>query len=152
LGLDGYRTTGPFHISPLVPPEFGWVAAVRVYWGGRLCTYVVDTRRRVIYGDMREAAADEPYRMVFAGRDVSDEISTSPVEVAAIAFEDDAGAVRMFLGNWDDRPRNVAVEFRGETFRRKLDRGELCEVTVGRPLLVDATPVKAVPGLESAPV
>ncbi|MBV8424393.1 MAG: hypothetical protein JO349_04320, partial [Candidatus Eremiobacteraeota bacterium] len=103
MGLDGYRTTGRFHIAPLLPDDFLWAAAVRVHWGGRLCTYVIDKRNEVIYGDMREASADEPYRMVFAGRDVSDEVTTSPVEVGAIAFEDDQGAVRIFLCNWHDR-------------------------------------------------
>jgi len=141
MGLDGYRTTGRFHISPLLPEEYRWAAAVRVHWGGRLCTYVIDARRRTIFGDMREASAEEPYRTVFAGRDVSDEVSTSPVEVGAVAFEDDTGGVRIFLGNWNDHPRNVAVEFRGETTRRRLAVGELAEVALGRPREVDATPV-----------
>lgn len=141
MGLDGYRTTGRFHISPLLPEEFAWAAAVRVHWAGRLCTYVIDQRRRTIFGDMREASAEEPFRMVFAGRDVSDEVTTSPVEVGAIAFEDDAGGVRIFLGNWNDHPRNVAVEFRGETRRRRIAVGELAEIAIGQPHVVDATPI-----------
>ena len=139
MGLDGYRTSGRFHISPLLPQDFLWVAAVRVHWGGRLCTYVVDTRTKTIYGDMREASADEPYSVVFAGRDVSDEVTTSPQEVAAVAFEDDLGGVRIFLCNWHDRIRNVSFEFRGETHRRKLYAGELAMVTIGAPQLVEAT-------------
>ena len=141
MGLDGYRTTGRFHISPLLPEGFLWVAAVRVHWGGRLCTYVVDERAKTIYGDMREASADEPYHVVFAGRDVSEEVTTSPVEVGAIAFEDDEGGVRVFLCNWNDRARNVSVEFRGATYRRKLFAGELGEIALGAPRLVDATPI-----------
>jgi glycogen debranching enzyme len=141
LGLDGYRLTGRFHISPLLPDEFLWAAAVRVHWGGRLCTYVVDHRSATIYGDMREASADEPYRMVFAGRDISDEVTTSPVEVGAIAFEDDLGAVRIFLCNWNDRVRNVSIEFRGHSYRRRIYAGELAEIAIGAPQLLDATPV-----------
>jgi glycogen debranching enzyme len=141
LGLDGYRTTGRFHISPLLPEGFLWVAAVRVHWGGKLCTYVVDERRKTIYGDMREASADEPFHVVFAGRDVSEEVTTSPVEVGAIAFEDDEGGVRIFLCNWNDRIRNVSVEFRGATYRRKLYAGELSELALGAPRVVDAMPV-----------
>jgi hypothetical protein len=114
---------------------------VRVHWGGRLCTYVVDHRSATIYGDMREASADEPYRMVFAGRDISDEVTTSPVEVGAIAFEDDLGAVRIFLCNWNDRVRNVSIEFRGHSYRRRIYAGELAEIAIGAPQLLDATPV-----------
>jgi hypothetical protein len=141
MGLDGYRTSGRFHISPLLPHDFLWSAAVRVHWGGRLCTYVIDARRQTIYGDMREASADEPYTVVFAGRDVSDEITTSPPEVAAIAFEDDLGAVRIFLCNWNDQIRNVSFEFRGHTYRRRLYAGELAEITLGSPQVVDALPL-----------
>jgi hypothetical protein len=148
MGLDGYRTSGRFHISPILPDEFRWVAAVRVHWGGRLCTYVVDTRRKYIFGDMREASADEPYRMVFAGRDVSDEVTTSPVEVGAIAFEDDTGAVRIFLCNWNDKMRNVSVEFRGETHQRRIAPGDLAEIALGDPRIIDATPAETGGALE----
>jgi hypothetical protein len=66
-----------------------------------------------IFGDMREASAEEPYRCVYAGRDVSDEVTTSPIEVGAVAFEDESGAVRAFLCNLDDAARSVSLEFRG---------------------------------------
>ncbi|HEY1729190.1 MAG TPA: hypothetical protein VGG22_12500 [Candidatus Baltobacteraceae bacterium] len=140
MGLDGYRTTGRFHISPLLPDDFLWVAAVKVQWGGRLCTYVIDQTNETIYGDMREASAEEPYRVVYAGRDVSDEVTTSPVEVGAVAFEDDDGGIRIFACNWNDRTRNVSVEFRGETHRRRLYAGELAEIAIGAPRLVDIIP------------
>ena len=140
MGLDGYRTTGRFHIAPLLPGDFLWVAAVKVHWGGRLCTYVVDQPNATIYGDMREASAEEPYRVVYAGRDVSDEVTTSPVEVGAIAFEADHGGVRIFLCNWNDRIRNASVEFRGETHRRRLYAGELAEISIGAPQLIDSIP------------
>ena len=141
MGLDGYRTSGRFHIAPILPRDFLWAAAIHVHWGGRLCTYVIDVRRQTIYGDMREASADEPYTVVYAGRDVSDEITTSPPEVAAIAFQDDVGGVRIFLCNWNDRIRNVSFEFRGHTHRRRLYAGELAEITMGTPQVVDAMPL-----------
>jgi hypothetical protein len=39
---------------------------------------------------MREASAEEPYRCIYAGeRTSSDEVTTSPIEVGAVAFEDE---------------------------------------------------------------
>jgi hypothetical protein len=145
MGLDGYRTSGRFHISPLLPDDFLWAAAVKVQWGGRLCTYVIDQPNATIYGDMREASAEEPYRVVYAGRDVSDEVTTSPVEVGAVAFEGDNGGVRIFLCNWNDRIRNASIEFRGETRRRRLYAGELAEISIGAPQLIDSIPDYAAP-------
>jgi hypothetical protein len=130
-GLDGYRTSGRPHLVPLRPKGWQWVAAARVHWGGRRCTYVIDLRNDVIYGDMAELSADEPFTCIFAGRDVSDEVTTSPVEVGGIAFEDENGAVRIFLGNLDDRARDVVVEFRGHTARVELQPGALGEVHLG---------------------
>jgi hypothetical protein len=133
-GLDGYRTSGRPHLAPLRPKDWQWVAAARVHWGGRRCTYVVDLRSNTIYGDMPELSAEEPFGCIYAGRDVSDEAMISPVEVGAVAFEDDAGAVRIFLGNHLDRARNVLVEFRGHTTRVEMAPGDLREVhLIGRP-------------------
>jgi hypothetical protein len=133
-GLDGYRTAGRPHLAPLVPVGWKWTAAVRVRWGGGRCTYVIDVERRTIYGDMREASAEEPYACVYAGTDVSDEVMTSPIEVGAVAFEDDGGAVRAFVCNLQDAAREVTLEFRGITVRRQVAAGGLVEVTlVGRP-------------------
>ena len=112
-GLDGYRTSGRPHIAPLLPAEWTWTAAVRVHWGGRRHTYVIDAERQTIVGDMDFASADEPYQVYFAGRDVSDEVRTSPVEVAAVAFEDAHGAVLIYVCNDRERPREVTLEFRG---------------------------------------
>ena len=92
-GLDGYRTSGRPHLSPLVPAGWKWVACVRVRWGSGRCTYVVDVVRKCIYGDMREASAEEPFRCIYAGRDVSDEATVSPIEVGAVVFEDQGGGV-----------------------------------------------------------
>jgi hypothetical protein len=132
-GLDGYRTSGRPHLAPLRPKGWQWVAAARVHWGGRVCTYVVDLLRDVIYGDMSELSAEEPFRCIYAGRDVSDEVTVSPVEVGAIAFEDE-GAVRIFVCNMLDAPRNVLVEFRGQVTRVELQAGELRELSpVGKP-------------------
>ncbi len=39
-GLNGYRTSGRPHFAPLRPKGWQWVAAARVHWGGRRCTYV----------------------------------------------------------------------------------------------------------------
>lgn len=72
---------------------------------------------------------------------MSEEVTTSPVEVAAIAFEADQGGVRIFLCNWNDRVRNVSIEFRGATYRRKMYAGDLLEIALGTPRLVDATPL-----------
>ena len=134
-GLDGYRTSGRPHLSPLIPPEWNWTAAVRVRWGAGRCTYVIDTKRRLIFGDMREASAEEPYRCIYAGRDVSDEVTTSPFEVGAVAFEDEGGAVRMFICNSLDAAREVSIEFRGRAVRRKVAAGELDDfMLTGRPV------------------
>ena len=139
-GLDGYRTSGRPHIAPLLPSGWAWTAAVRVHWGGRRHSYVVDAERKTIVGDMDFASADDPYRVYFAGRDVSDEIRTSPVEVAAVAFEDSQGAVLIYVCNDRERPREVTLEFRGETYRRRVEAGQLLEIRIGEPVLVDAMP------------
>ena len=144
-GIDGYRTSGRLHLAPLLPPEWQWSAAVRVHWGGRRQTYVIDALKKRIIGDMTFASADEPYEVYFAGTDVSAEATTSPVDVAAIVFEDAAGGIRAFLCNQHDKVRNVALEFRGLTERRTLHAGELLEIVLaGRPILIDAMPT-AVP-------
>jgi hypothetical protein len=133
-GLNGYRTSGRPHLAPLRPKGWKWVAAARVHWGGRRCTYVVDLQNDTIYGDMPELSAEEPFKCIYAGRDVSDEVTTSPVEVGAIAFEDEDGAVRIFLGNHLDRARDVLLEFRGHTARVEMAAGELREVhLIGKP-------------------
>jgi len=147
-GLDGYRTSGRPHLAPLLPDGWAWSAAARVHWGGRRHTYVVDKATARIIGDMTFASADEPYAVFYAGRDVSDEAATSPVDVAAIVFEDEAGGVRAFLGNQNDAARNVALDFRGISVRETLAPGELRElVLAGEPRLVDAMPVPASPPL-----
>ncbi len=133
-GLSGYRTSGRPHLAPLRPKGWQWIAAARVHWGGHRCTYLVDLRNDKIYGDMTELSAEEPFECIYAGRDVSDEVTTSPVEVGAIAFEDEAGAVRIFLCNMLDKPRHVLVEFRGHTARVDMTAGELREVhLIGKP-------------------
>ncbi len=133
-GLNGYRTSGRPHLAPLRPAGWKWVAAARVHWGGRRCTYVVDLPNDTIYANMPELSAEEPFTCIYAGRDVSDEVTISPVEVGAIAFEDDAGAVRIFVGNLLDRARDVLLEFRGHTARVNMAAGELREVhLIGKP-------------------
>ncbi len=133
-GLDGYRTSGRPHLAPLRPKGWSWVAAARVHWGGRRCTYVIDLRTARIYGNMPELSAEEPYTCIYAGRDVSDEVTTSPVEIVGIAFEDDAGAVRIFVANTLDRGRDVEIEFRGHTAQLSMLPGALRELhLVGKP-------------------
>jgi hypothetical protein len=140
-GLDGYRTSGRPHFSPILPPGWNWTAGARVHWGGRRHTYVIDAVNKRIVGDMTFASADEPYSVLYAGRDVSEEATTSPVDVAAIAFEDEHGAVTLFLCNQHDKARNVSLEFRGKTERRTLAPGELAEFALfGKPTFVDAMP------------
>jgi len=140
-GLDGYRTSGRPHLSPLLPDDWKWTAGVRVRWGRGRCTYVIDRERQTIFGDMREASAEEPYRCVYAGRDVSDEVTTSPIEVGAVAFEDDLGAVRVFACNLEDAARTVSIEFRGRSVRQRLAAGELAEIALaGAPMEREAFP------------
>jgi hypothetical protein len=137
-GLDGYRTSGRLHLTPLLPPDWSWSAAVRVHWGGRRHSYVIDAERKIVVGDMDFASADDPYRVYYAGRDVSDEVRTSPVEVGAVAFEDARGGVRIFICNDRERPREVAIEFRGRTFRQRVDAARMEEIRIGEPILIDA--------------
>ncbi len=133
-GLDGYRTSGRPHLVPLRPRGWKWMAAVRVHWGGQCCTYVVDFERNSVFGNMRELSSEEPFLCYYAGKDVSDEVTTSPVEVGAVAFEDDRGAVRVFLCNLNDQARNVSIEFRGMTERAHLAPGEIHELALlGHP-------------------
>jgi hypothetical protein len=139
-GLDGYRTSGRPHIAPLLPPGWTWTAAVRVHWGGRRHSYVIDAERKIIVGDMDFASADEPYQVYYAGRDVSDEIRTSPVEVGAVAFEDAHGGVRIFVCNDRERAREVTLEFRGQTQRLRAEAGQMVEIRLGEPVLTDAMP------------
>jgi hypothetical protein len=141
-GLDGYRTAGRPHLSPLIPPEWNWTAAVRVHWGAGCCTYVIDAKRRLIFGDMREASAEEPYRCIYAGEDVTDEVTISPFEVGAVAFQDEGGAVRAFICNPNDQAREISIEFRGRTIRRAAAPGDLLDVTlVGRSVDREAFPM-----------
>jgi hypothetical protein len=133
-GLDGYRTSGRPHLAPIRPNGWRWMAAARVHWGGNRCSYVIDFHNDVIYGDMPELSAEEPFTCIYAGRDVSDEVTLSPVEVGAVAFEDENGAVRIFVCNMLDLARNVLVEFRGSTVRVDMSPGELREVQLmGKP-------------------
>jgi glycogen debranching enzyme len=141
-GLDGYRTSGRPHLSPLVPEGWKWTAAVRVHWGGSPRSYVIDHEEKRIVGDMEHASAYEPYRVFYAGRDVSSEAVVSPVEVAAVAFDDGHG-VRLFLCNTADRGRDVSVEFRGRMIRQRIEAGVMREIVVsGEPRLLDAMPVE----------
>ena len=144
-GLDGYRAGGRPHFAPLLPPDWKWTAAARVHWGGRRHTYVIDAVAQRIVGDLTFASADEPYRVFYAGVDVSDEATTSPVDVGAIVFED-AGGVRAFLCNQQDKARHVSLEFRGRTEQRSLAPGELAEIVLfGTPGLADAMVVEEAP-------
>ncbi len=140
-GIDGYRTSGRPHFAPLLPAGWTWSAGVRVRLYGTRCTYVIDRNAATIYGDMREASAEEPYRCVYAGRDVSDELSTSPIDVAAVAFEDEGGAVRAFVCNLNDIARDVSVQFRGSMRHVTVAAGELAQlVLAGEPADVAALP------------
>ncbi|MBV8369547.1 MAG: hypothetical protein JO036_11560 [Candidatus Eremiobacteraeota bacterium] len=147
-GLDGYRTSGRPHIAPLLPADWTWTAAVRVHWGGRRHSYVIDAERKIVVGDMDFASADEPYGVYYAGRDVSDEVRTSPVEVGAVAFESENGGVLIYLCNDRERARDVSAHFRGELIRRRVEAGRMLEIRLGEPVLVDA--ITARPPREAA--
>lgn len=127
-GLNGYRTSGRPHIEPRAPATWKWVAGAKVHWGGQRFSYVIDLREKMIYGNMAALSAEEPYVCVYAGRDVSDELNISPVEVGAIAFEDEDDNVRLFVCNLEDATRNVVIEFRGEVLRVHVAAGDLREV------------------------
>jgi hypothetical protein len=131
-GMDGYRTTSVPHFSPLVPEGWRWIAAARVRLGGGRSTHVIDVRGKAIYGDVREATAEAPFRYVHAGRDVSAECDVTPSDVGAIVFEE-RGAVRAFVCNMEDAARDVTLAFRGTTLRRRLDAGELLDVALVAP-------------------
>ena len=138
-GIDGYRTSGRLHLVPRVPATWQWTAAARIHWGGTRHTYVIDHAAKRIVGDMRAASADEPYRVFYAGTDVSEEATITPVDVAVVAFEDAAGAVRIFAGNPADKARNVAIEFRGRMIRNHIEAGAMLETVLGGdPQLIDA--------------
>jgi hypothetical protein len=124
-GLDGYRTSGRPHLAPMAPEEWKWVAAARVHWGGELCTYVIDLVGKHIWSNIKSLSAEEPFTCTYAGRDVSDEAITSPVEVGAVAFENELGGAVIFACNLKDKARNVSLEFRGITTRLFMQPGEL---------------------------
>jgi glycogen debranching enzyme len=144
-GIDGYRTSGRLHLAPLVPAGWAWSAAARVHWGGRRHTYVIDHGEKRVIGDMRAASADEPYAVWYAGTDVSDEATVTPIDVAVVAFDDGAGGLRLFACNQNDRARNVAIDLRGHTIRRTVEAGALLELTIGDPVLIDALPLAPEP-------
>jgi glycogen debranching enzyme len=149
-GMDGYRTSGRPHLSPLIPAGWLWTAGVKVRWGSGTCTYVIDVARRTIYGDMIEASSEDPYRCIYAGTDISDEVSTSPIEVAAIAFEDEAGRVRIFVCNLNDMARNVSLEFRGATIKCDVAQGGIIEVVPGAPP-AEREAIASAPDMHGAP-
>ncbi len=130
-GLDGYRAGTGLCLSPLVPAGWAWTAVGRLRFGGGRATYVIDVAAKTIYGDTREARAEEPYRYAYAGTDVSHEAVASPAEVGVVAFEEEAGTVRAFMCNMLDMPRGATLDFRGRTLHVTLAPGELREVTLG---------------------
>ncbi len=143
-GLDGYRTSGRQHFAPQIPAGWRWVAGVRVRRGAARFTYVIDVARARIICDQREASAEEPYRCVDAGRDVTTEMKVFPAEVGAVAFEDEGGGVRLFLCNHEDAARRATYAFRDVAGDRFLAPGELVEIAlVGTPLDRDALPTAA---------
>jgi hypothetical protein len=127
-GLDGYRSSPGLCLAPLIPTGWAWTAVGRVRWGGGRATYVIDVAARTIYGDVRDASAEEPYRYVYAGTDVSHEAAVSPAAVGVVAFEEEAGTVRAFMCNMLDMPRYASLELRGRTFHVTLAPGELRQV------------------------
>jgi glycogen debranching enzyme len=140
-GIDGYRTSGRLHLVPRVPAGWQWSAAARVHWGGSRHTYMMDHAGKRIVGDMKAASADEPYSVFYAGTDVSEEATVTPVEVAVLVFEDAGGGIRVFAGNPADKARNVAIEFRGRMIRTHIEAGAMLETVLsGDPQLIDAMP------------
>ena len=127
-GLDGYRTSDQIAFSPLLPAAWRWSAGVRVRLGAGRCTYVVDAAASVVYGDLREATAREPFRYVYAGTDVSDRVEVSPHEVGVVAFEAADGRVRAFVCNLDDAEREVELAFGARSVQLRIAAGDVLDV------------------------
>jgi hypothetical protein len=127
-GLDGYRLDDDCSLRPALPESWRWSAAARVRRHGRHLTYVIDAENGCIYTDAADLRAAAPYRAVFLGRDVSDECLVSPVEICALAFENEQGEVRIFLGNTEDADRTVDLEFRKARWSRHLSAGALGDI------------------------
>ena len=145
-GLDGYRTSANVHLAPLLPAEWSWTAALRVHLRGTAATYVIDAVRKCIYGNMPDLTAEAPYRCYDAGKDVSDELEIFPAEIGGVAFEDPTGAVRLFLCNLNDAPREAVVRFRDQRSARSLAPGELADVPLlGSPVARLISPPNAFP-------
>ena len=66
--------------------DWQWTAAARVHWGGRRHTYVMDhVPGKRIVGDLeRKLRPTSRTACFYAGTDVSEEATVSPVDVAAI--------------------------------------------------------------------
>ena len=98
----------------------------------------MDHAGKRIIGDMPLASADEPYAVFFAGRDVGDEATASPVEVAAIASSRMPAAAcgSSFVtpfGSHAQRGDRVPV---GRMIRRRIEAGAMLELVVsGNPLV-----------------
>jgi glycogen debranching enzyme len=127
-GLDGYRASSGLCLAPAIPNGWAWTAVGRVRFGGGHATYVIDVAAKTIFGDVRDAEAEEPYRYVYAGTDVSHEAVVSPPEVGVVVFEEEAGTVRAFMCNMLDMSRDASLELRGRTTHVTLAAGELREV------------------------
>ena len=84
---------------------------------------------------MPELSAEEPFTCIYAGRDVSDEVTTSPVEVGAVAFEDEAGRRADLRRQSCSTARATCwSSFAGITARVDMAAGELREVhLIGKP-------------------
>ena len=93
---------------------------------------MIDAERHIIYTDTADLTARVPYRTVYLGRDVSEDCEVSPAEMALVAFEDDHGDVRVFLGNLDDADRDVHVTIRGVTLAQHMLAGSLLDLPVKR--------------------
>ena len=91
-------------------------------------------QRYVIYGDMPELSAEEPFTCIYAGRDVSDEVTTSPVEVGAVAFEDERGRCVFSSATTGTNRETCWWNFADSTARVDMAAGELREVhLIGTP-------------------
>ena len=136
-GLDGYRTSGRPHFAPHRPRRLAVDGRRCACTGARgRCTYVIDARRKLIFGDMREASAEEPYRCIYAGhrrQRRSDDLADRG-RSGRVRGRRRRGA-RFPLQPDRRRARPSRSSSAAATVRRRVEAGAMLEVTLaGQPL------------------
>ena len=102
--------------------------------GRTFVTYVIDQTKATIFGDMREASAEEPYTCRVCGNR-RERRSYDLTRRSGCSRVRRRERRRAYLPVQLERSALVtlSVEFRGETHRRRLYAGELAEISIGAP-------------------